>query len=386
MSTVTIKDADGLDVEVQAPNSNGRAAAAGSRPMVLATEDFAAVGSLTESAPGTDTASSGLNGRLQRLAQRITSLMALVGEVQASPTANTVLDRLKTLAGYVDGLETLIGTSNTTLSAIDGHVDGLESLITSTNAALGEVQASPTANTVLDRLKTLSTLIGEVQASPTANTLLDRLKTIGSTVYTEDAAGASDPVGPTLLMRRTDTLSSMVSSDGDWVGAVSDSFGRQHVKPPRIGYTSSVTITRPADTTAYGPNDVIGGVQQFTSIGPSGGEIAIVGIELTVEANALETGEGAYFLALFSASPTSALADNSAWNYPGTDRTQLLAKISLGTPEDCGSTLYLRNNGLYVPMKLSGTSLYAYLATANTWSTNTASVVRTVVLHADARP
>lgn len=36
------------------------------------------VGTLTETAPGTDTASSGLNGRLQRIAQRITSLIALL--------------------------------------------------------------------------------------------------------------------------------------------------------------------------------------------------------------------------------------------------------------------------------------------------------------------
>ena len=37
-----------------------------------------AVGSLTETAPATDTASSGLNGRLQRIAQRLTSLIALL--------------------------------------------------------------------------------------------------------------------------------------------------------------------------------------------------------------------------------------------------------------------------------------------------------------------
>ncbi len=35
-------------------------------------------GSLTETAPATDTASSGINGRLQRIAQRITSLIALL--------------------------------------------------------------------------------------------------------------------------------------------------------------------------------------------------------------------------------------------------------------------------------------------------------------------
>jgi hypothetical protein len=37
-----------------------------------------AIGSLTETAPATDTASSGLNGRLQRIAQRLTSLIGLL--------------------------------------------------------------------------------------------------------------------------------------------------------------------------------------------------------------------------------------------------------------------------------------------------------------------
>jgi len=46
---------------------------------VLTQTDFdTKVGSLTETAPTTDTASSGLNGRLQRIAQRITSLIALL--------------------------------------------------------------------------------------------------------------------------------------------------------------------------------------------------------------------------------------------------------------------------------------------------------------------
>src|SRR3954467_12791215 len=54
-------------------------------PKVIATEsdgtDTAVgpkLGSLTETAPATDTASSGLNGRLQRVAQRLTSLLALL--------------------------------------------------------------------------------------------------------------------------------------------------------------------------------------------------------------------------------------------------------------------------------------------------------------------
>ena len=45
----------------------------------LSESDFdTKVGSLTETAPATDTASSGVNGRLQRIAQRLTSLIALL--------------------------------------------------------------------------------------------------------------------------------------------------------------------------------------------------------------------------------------------------------------------------------------------------------------------
>lgn len=58
----------------------------------------------------------------------INALIALIGEVQASPTSNTVLDRLKviaagitTLGGYVDGLEALA-------TSLNGYVDGLETL------------------------------------------------------------------------------------------------------------------------------------------------------------------------------------------------------------------------------------------------------------------
>ena len=47
---------------------------------LLTTSDFdTKTGSLTETAPATDTASSGLNGRLQRIAQRLTSLITALG-------------------------------------------------------------------------------------------------------------------------------------------------------------------------------------------------------------------------------------------------------------------------------------------------------------------
>ena len=60
----------------------------------LVTADEAAatlVGAVTETAPASDTASSGLNGRLQRIAQRLTSLIALVPASLGSKAASASL-------------------------------------------------------------------------------------------------------------------------------------------------------------------------------------------------------------------------------------------------------------------------------------------------------
>lgn len=46
------------------------------------------IGDVTETAPANDTASSGLNGRLQRIAQRITSLIAVFNPLTSAPTSS----------------------------------------------------------------------------------------------------------------------------------------------------------------------------------------------------------------------------------------------------------------------------------------------------------
>jgi len=79
------------------PNPNGQATMANSSPVVIAsdqsdipvtvsgvatatnqTAQSTLFGAVTETAPASDTASSGLNGRLQRIAQRLTSLIAQI--------------------------------------------------------------------------------------------------------------------------------------------------------------------------------------------------------------------------------------------------------------------------------------------------------------------
>lgn len=69
------------------------------------------VGDLTETAPGTDTASSGLNGRLQRIAQRITSFIALL---PASLGQTTMANSLAvTVASDQSAIPTTLPTSTT---------------------------------------------------------------------------------------------------------------------------------------------------------------------------------------------------------------------------------------------------------------------------------
>lgn len=95
------------------------------------------LGDLTETAPATDTASSGLNGRLQRVAQNLT-------------TANS---NLSTLITQTDTLESLITTSNTSLATIITQTDAVEASLAAIDAgtpvALGQTTMSASQPVVL---------------------------------------------------------------------------------------------------------------------------------------------------------------------------------------------------------------------------------------------
>ncbi len=146
------------------------------------------------------------------------------------------------------------------------------------------------------------------------------------------------------------------------------------------GYSASVTLTRTADTNAYAANDVLGAATgataalQFASMGPSGGKIIITSATLEIDATAVISGETSYNLYLYSVSPPSALGDNAAFDIPSGDRASLLGKISLGTPVDEGSTLYIQTDGINKQIALAGTDLFAYLVTVGGYTPTSARV------------
>lgn len=83
----------------------------------------ARTGALTEAAPASDTASSGINGRLQRIAQRLTSVIALLPtalgsggglKIDGSGTALPVTPTAATIGGATPSLYISAATNNST--------------------------------------------------------------------------------------------------------------------------------------------------------------------------------------------------------------------------------------------------------------------------------
>lgn len=124
MSTIDVKDAAGATVALEKPLAPGGALAAASRPVTIATDDplQAKLGVVTETAPATDTASSGLNGRLQRIAQRITSLIALF---PSSIGQKTAAGSLSITHASDDAVLALFGAVTETAPANDTASSGL---------------------------------------------------------------------------------------------------------------------------------------------------------------------------------------------------------------------------------------------------------------------
>lgn len=147
-------------------------------------------------------------------------------------------------------------------------------------------------------------------------------------------------------------------------------------------YSAPLTITRPANTTAYTALDVVGGVLTFPSIGPSAGRIMLTSTQLELDIAAIPSGMTSFFLALYNVTPPSALADNAPWDLPSGDRSAFLGIVQLGTPVDLGSTLYVEQNIINKQIKLAGTSLFGYLVTQTGYTPASNSEVYVNTLHA----
>ena len=148
------------------------------------------------------------------------------------------------------------------------------------------------------------------------------------------------------------------------------------------GISQSYSLTRPNDTSAYLANDVVGastatggGVLEFTNIGSgSNSRFFLMSSQFRWDVTSIPSGATSFNLHLYSASPPSAYGDNAPWDLTSQDRPYYLGYISLGTPVDLGSTCYVEANILNKEMRLSGTSLFAYLVTVGAYTPTAQSV------------
>jgi hypothetical protein len=180
-----------------------------------------ATGGVTEAAPASDTASSGLNGRLQRIAQRVTSLIAVAAtETTVSAMAGDLGDSADveasgdgSLIAIVKRLRTLIGSVIATIGATTlirvAVYDNANTQVTSFGGAGGSYPAPST------RSDTYTTNVAGTTVAATSNGVkhfgLQVTKNGAVTAWQVVLEGSIDGTTFTTLMTHTE-------ADGD--GAV----------------------------------------------------------------------------------------------------------------------------------------------------------------------
>lgn len=222
----------------------------------LSESDFdTKTGSLTETAPATDTASSGLNGRLQRVAQRLTSLIALL------PTALGTGGGLK-----VDGSGTALPISGTVTANAGTNLNtsalALDATLSTTNTEIGATNetapASDTATSGLNgrlqriaqRITSLITAIGSpFQAGGSiGNTSFAATQATGTNLHTVVDSGA---ITATLAAETTKVIGTVNQGTSPWVVSGTVMTATTDIAPA----TQNITVVDSASSTATGANN-----------------------------------------------------------------------------------------------------------------------------------
>jgi hypothetical protein len=154
-----------------------------------------------------------------------------------------------------------------------------------------------------------------------------------------------------------------------------------------LGAASTATQTRPANTTAYAANDVVGtdaatNMTFADIITQPGGVFTVLSADLRVDVAAIPAGMAGFRLHLYNAAPT-AITDNLAFNLIAADRAKYLGSIMLNAPVDLGDTLFSHTDGINFTAKLAAgsTTVYGVLETLTAY-TPTSAAVKTVKLNA----
>lgn len=184
----------------------------------------------------------------------------------------------------------------------------------------------------------------------------------------QDASGVTQTVGPSAPLPVGDGSSSL-TVDGK-------------------GYRSTVSITRPSNTTQYTAGDVIGiadggtpanagsAIHTLTSAGPSGGFILLQSAALIFSDSSVISGMAGFRVHLYSSSPTAAL-DNAVFDLASGDRAAYMGYFDFPTPIDLGSTIYTQVDSIGRQIKLAAasTSLFVEIETRGAYQPASGSTI-----------
>lgn len=165
-------------------------------------------------------------------------------------------------------------------------------------------------------------------------------------------------------------LASSDGSDIDNSNPIAVAFG---------SYSASASFTPAAASHTAG--DAVGVAAEFALAAPTGSLLRIVGASMSVAGGTNETSTWRVYL--FSVTPPSALADDAPFVLASGDRASFLGYFDFAQLVDVGDTLYIEATPNKV-MRLTGTSVFAYLV--NLTTVTTAAIARTVTIHTSLAP
>lgn len=139
---------------------------------------------------------------------------------------------------------------------------------------------------------------------------------------------------------------------------------------------TSVTFTRPSNTTAYTAGDVIGAADSVTPANAGSAIHLLEGVtqsdrfvmlqeaQVIIHRNDVPAGMSGFRLHFYSEQPAATL-DNDAFSLVAADRTRWRGSVDLPTPTDLGDTIasQLTYCGLLLPVVAGATSLFVQVQT-----------------------
>lgn len=209
-----------------------------------------ATGSLTETAPATDTASSGLNGRLQRIAQRISSLITALGSpfqaggsIGNTSFASTVANGDNAVEGITTGAAIVTDANGT----IQQYLRGLVKLVVAKLTVIIDQTTPGTTNGVaLTQIGSTTTVTGGVNGTLAVGGNVATNVAIGTNPVNTGGQGVSSENGAVTTGRLVQFVADLVGKQIVMPYANPENFVSGAITSAMTGTTSTSLVAAPA--------------------------------------------------------------------------------------------------------------------------------------------